>query len=62
VDQATLAQQAAGLAANNNVIAQNNIQQNIIQAVQVQTQQLQDKLAYADVGEEIGMTTTKVVN
>jgi len=58
-DQAVLAQQAADLAANNNVIAQNNIQQNINQAVQVKTQQLQDQLAYAEVGDEISMATTK---
>jgi len=44
-DQAVLAQQAVDLAANANTIPQNNIQQNINQQVQVQTQQLQDQLA-----------------
>jgi len=52
-------QAAADLAANNNAKAQNNIQQNINQAVQVQTQQLQDQLAYAEVGDDISMATTK---
>jgi len=48
-----IAQQAANQAANNNVIALNNLQQDINQAVQVQTQQLQTQLAYAEVGEDI---------
>jgi len=45
--------------ANANVLAQNYLQQNINQAVQIQTQQLQDQLAYAEVGEDIAMTSTK---
>jgi len=38
----------------------NNIQQNIVQAVHVQTQQLQDQLSYAEVGEEMAMAATKI--
>jgi len=58
--QAVLDQAAANLAANNKTVAQNNIQQNIYQAVQLQTQQLQDQFAYAKVGEDTTMSTTKI--
>jgi len=51
---------AANLAANNNVIAQSSIRQNVNNQVQVQTQQFQDQLAYAEVGDEISMATTKL--
>jgi len=56
--QAVIDQTAADQAAQANVLVQNNIQQNIGQAVQLQTQQLQEQLAYAQVGEDMAMATT----
>jgi len=57
--QAIIDQTAAAQAAQANVLLQNNIQQDIHQAVQLQTQPLQDQFTYAEVGEEMAMYTTK---
>jgi len=34
----------------------------MVQQVQVQTQQFQDQLAYAEVGDEVSMATTRTFN